>query len=99
MSETVGASECSVENPTKDTRIKSLFHNFQKHLVVTLKGNIKLKTSHKRDPVLNLAYKMWRIFTESHLFCKKILHFLFGVINLSPEENYLQMRNYAIPGS
>jgi hypothetical protein len=88
-----------MENPIREPKLKSIFHNFQKHLVVTLKSSIKFKSSHKRDPVLNLAYKMWKVFTDSHLCCKKILHFLFGVVNLTPEENYLEIRNYGISGS
>lgn len=46
---------------------------------------------------MRLAFQMWQIFADSHLACKKVLHFLFGVMHLNAEENYLEARNYALP--
>lgn len=42
--------------------MKSIFHNFQKHLVVTLRTSIKMREGHRRDPILHLATQMWRAF-------------------------------------
>jgi hypothetical protein len=66
---------------------------------VTLRSSFKLRAAHRRDPVLHLAYQMWHVFADSHLACKKVLHFLFGVAHLTPEENFLEARNYALPGA
>lgn len=74
-----------MENTPREVRLKSIFHNFQKHLVVTLRTAIRIRNVHKRDPVMRLAFQMWQIFTDSHLACKKVLHFLFGVMHLNAE--------------
>lgn len=57
-----------------------MFHNFQKHLITTLKLNIKMnKANLKRDLTVTLAQEMWKSFLESRYFSKKVLYFIFGV--------------------
>lgn len=57
-----------------------MFHNFQKHLVTTLKMGIAInKHNSKNDPTVHLAQRMWRLFQKSNYYSKRILHFLFGV--------------------
>lgn len=56
-----------------------MFQNFQKHLIITLKGVVNLPVNSKNDPIIHLAQRMWRIFLDSRYYSKRILFFLFGV--------------------
>jgi hypothetical protein len=63
-----------------------MFHNFQKHLITTLKLNIKMnKANLKRDLTVTLAQEMWKSFFESRYFSKKVLYFIFGVTTSSKD--------------
>lgn len=61
---------------------RSVFHNFQKHLVITLRQFIKIKKSnHKKEPE-TVAMQLWDNFVkQSKVYTKNILQFVFGVID------------------
>jgi hypothetical protein len=64
---------------TKAEKQRSVFLNFQKHLVTTLRTRIRMKKNLKNDPTVYLAHKMWSIFERSTYYSKRVLFFLFGV--------------------
>lgn len=58
-----------------------------------------MRPGHRKDLILQLAAQMWRVFVESRISSKKVLHFLFGALYLTPEENLLEASNLALPGA
>lgn len=77
--ETNDETQNKPENCRKKTkREKSLFHNFQKHLVITLKKIVRIKAKPEDGLVGKIAEEMWDIFLKSHLYTKTILHILYG---------------------
>lgn len=60
----------------------SAFHNFQKHLTVALKHAIRMPAEEKSaKESVKAAVKLWKIFAQSKICTKKVLHFLLGERN------------------
>jgi hypothetical protein len=60
----------------------SAFHNFQKHLTVCLKHSIEIPNEDKYNKDYQVvAAKLWKIFKNSTVSTKKILHYLLGEKN------------------
>lgn len=90
--------EEATENSAVHKTNKSIFHNFQKQLVITLKSNIKFdKINLKKCPAATLAGEIWTLFLESKNYSKKILHNVFGVVNPDREENNTLKKKDTLP--
>jgi hypothetical protein len=62
----------------------SSFHNFQKHLTVSLRHSIDIPhNEHSKDYEI-VAFKLWKSFKSSSISTKKILHYLLGEKNEHP---------------
>jgi hypothetical protein len=65
---------------SKTTKSRSVFHNFQKHLIALLKKIIRIKDVElARYHSGNIARDLWKIFMGMSSFSKKNLHIIFGV--------------------
>lgn len=75
------------ETPTAPRR-KSIFHNFQKHLITLIKKFINLQDSNASTRLSPLALHLWDCFMKTRSFNKKMLHMVFGVFETakSPSE-------------
>lgn len=61
-------------------RGKSIFHNFQKHLLTLLKKTITIKKYELINvPFGIVAYDLWKVFLRCSVPSKKILFIIFGV--------------------
>lgn len=59
---------------------KSIFHNFQKHVITLLKRiAIVKRVELLNEPSGLKAYQLWKIFKISKDFTKKTLYMVFGV--------------------
>lgn len=57
----------------------SSFHNFQKHLINTLKNSVKLKRIRNIETSrLRMAYELWEYFVSSSKCTKKLLYAILG---------------------
>jgi hypothetical protein len=75
------------ETPTAPRR-KSIFHNFQKHLITLIKKFINFQNSNSSARLSPLALALWDCFMKTRSFNKKMLHMVFGVFETpkSPSE-------------
>ena len=67
--------------PSKAKRVKSSFHNFQKHLITIIRKFV----SFSRSKLLSeeggaLAHALWSVFLEDSAANKRALHLAFGVV-------------------
>lgn len=63
-----------------ERRRKSIFHNFQKHLITLIKKFIVLPIDDSdRLRFSDLALVLWAAFMKTRSFNKKILHMVFGL--------------------
>lgn len=81
------------------SRPKSIFHNFQKHLIVVLKKLVPIrKYELERCSEGGIAYKLWRIFIETPSYNKRVLQTILGnddcwtEIESAKKENTSQIR-------
>lgn len=59
---------------------KSIFHNFQKHLISTIKKYMNFsKNRHSDLPESKVAFELWQGFMKTSSFNKRLLHIVFGV--------------------
>jgi hypothetical protein len=77
-------SSLPLENEPKGNAVlrktKSIFHNFQKHVLTLLKKIIIVKKSEFAHlPSGNRAYDLWKIFKGLGSSAKKNLYIIFGV--------------------
>lgn len=74
-------------------RKKSIFHNFQKHMITLLKNFIRFDDIMTEDgPSQQLAKEIWQAFKKTRCFNKKCLHLLFGVASTTP--NLLETQTF-----
>lgn len=68
------------DETSKKTKRKSIFHNFQKHLITLLKKHFRIgvKTFEGREEC-QLAFALWHAFSKTKSYNKKILHIIFGI--------------------
>lgn len=63
----------------RNSKKTSLFHNFQKHLITTLKSIIKLKAMpHHKKSYLSIAHDIWEYFCRANKYSKRFLKCLLG---------------------
>jgi hypothetical protein len=59
---------------------KSIFHNYQKHLITLLKKIISIsKNELVHVPFGSCAYSLWRVFLNYCVFSKQSLYIIFGI--------------------
>ena len=66
--------------PQSPKKNKSIFHNFQKHLITLLKKHISIEANTFGDSELkDLALALFQAFRKSKLSNKRMLHIIFGL--------------------
>lgn len=72
---------------TPSKKQKSVFHNFQKHLITLIKKFIHLpKNSLVFEPFGPIAHNIWHQFMASGISNKKMLNLVFGSTEMNREE-------------
>lgn len=69
---------------------KSIFHNFQKHLITLLKKYFRVGHKTVEGAEENqLAFQLWQAFIKTRSYNKKILHIIFGIQGTSQLQSEL----------
>jgi hypothetical protein len=61
----------------KNPRLKSKFHNYQKHLIITLRKTIMIE-KHLGHKYSEIVRELWSAFCNSKIYNKSLLRILFG---------------------
>ena len=95
MKDTPKYCELVLNNSEEKTKKVSQYHNFQKHLGVTLKKTIKKKKIMVPEPLKNTVEDLFKILMNKNFCTKEFLHAIFGIVKLGRrlDENLMKRFN------
>lgn len=67
---------------------KSIFHNFQKHLISTIKKYITFNKNSGDSKEEGIAFELWQAFAKTNSYNKRLLHTVFGADTDNAREDF-----------
>lgn len=94
----VQAEQSPLDETQQANRKKSIFHNFQKHLITLIKKFIVLPLVTSAEGTgASLMVRVWTAFKKTRSFNKKVLHMVFGVCETGKAEEELRKLAHEYP--